>query len=195
MKKERVSRTVRHTSVAILPSSNAWCTISASEVPASVDREKIRRKQCSTFQLPKNLSADIDKVLSPCTSLRLGNDARTARCWICQLYSEKLPQPDATPEKQYQYCPLISLSLKPDRAWGVQVVSRDGTWCFNGTKCTLVERLRADPSTGLCAVQFSCLLCSLPKPRCFLHTHSSRKLSQDRQEQKATSVLSPRGDF
>lgn len=56
-----VSRTVRHTSVAMLPSSKAWCTISASEVPASADGKEIGRKWCSALWLPPNLNADTDE--------------------------------------------------------------------------------------------------------------------------------------
>lgn len=72
-----VSRTVRHTSVAILPSSNAWCTISASEVPASADGEQIGRKQCSTLRLPQDRNADTDKV-SPHSSLGLEDAAKNS---------------------------------------------------------------------------------------------------------------------
>lgn len=153
VKKEMVSRTIRHTSVAILPSNNAWCTISASEVPASVDREKIRRKQCSTLQLPKNLSADIDKVL-PLHFTAFGR-------WCKNSKMLNLPIPFR--EAASAWChrrktvPVLHLSItvfKARQSMRCPSCLQRGEMakCFKGTKCTHMERLRADPRSLCSAV-------------------------------------------
>lgn len=149
--------------------------------------------KCSTLQLPKNLSADIDKVF-PLHFTAFGRWCKNSR--MPTPFREAASAWWHT-RKTVSVLPLNITVFKARQSMRCPSCLQRGemTKCFNGTKCTHMERLRADPSTGLCIVQCSRLPCSLPKPRCYLHTYSAKELSQDRQEQKATPVLSPRGDF
>lgn len=126
VKKEMVSRTVRHTSVAILPSSNAWCTISASEVPAPADRKKKNQEE-TVFSTPAPTRCKYwYRLVLP---LHFPGVVR----WGAHSKMLNLPAPfreclSLMPTKKKKSVFPLNPSLKPDADWGVQVSPTEGKW-------------------------------------------------------------------